>query len=49
MLDILCRRLKDESADLVYLDSSFNPAQSYGVVEKSGSAAASQIHAFEDN
>ena len=49
-LDILRRYLKDESVDLVYLDPPFNSAQSYNAFfqEKDGSAAASQIHAFED-
>jgi site-specific DNA-methyltransferase (adenine-specific) len=48
--DILRRYLKDESVDLVYLDPPFNSAQSYNAFfqEKDGSAAASQIHAFED-
>jgi len=49
-LDILRRYLKDESVDLVYLDPPFNSAQSYNAFfqEKDGTAAASQIHAFED-
>jgi site-specific DNA-methyltransferase (adenine-specific) len=49
-LDILRRYLKDETVDLVYLDPPFNSAQSYNAFfsEKDGSAAASQIHAFED-
>lgn len=49
-LEILRRYLKDESVDLVYLDPPFNSAQSYNAFfqEKDGSAAASQIHAFED-
>jgi len=49
-LDILRRYLKDESVDLVYLDPPFNSAQNYNAFfqEKDGSAAASQIHAFED-
>jgi DNA modification methylase len=36
--------------DLVYLDPPFNSAQSYNAFfqEKDGTAAASQIHAFED-
>jgi site-specific DNA-methyltransferase (adenine-specific) len=36
--------------DLVYLDPPFNSAQNYNAFfqEKDGSAAASQIHAFED-
>jgi len=49
-LDILRRYLKDETMDLVYLDPPFNSAQNYNAFfsEKDGSAAASQIHAFED-
>ena len=49
-LEILRRYLKDESVDLVYLDPPFNSAQNYNAFfqEKDGSAAASQIHAFED-
>ncbi len=49
-LEILRRYLKDETVDLVYLDPPFNSAQNYNAFfqEKDGSAAASQIHAFED-
>ena len=49
-LDILRRYLKDETVDLVYLDPPFNSAQDYNAFfhEKDGSAAASQIKAFED-
>ncbi|MGA2030480.1 MAG: DNA methyltransferase [Verrucomicrobiota bacterium] len=49
-LDILKRYLKDETVDLVYLDPPFNSAQNYNAFfqEKDGSAAASQIRAFED-
>jgi adenine specific DNA methylase Mod len=49
-LDILRRYLKDESVDLVYLDPPFNSSQSYNAFfeEKDGTAAASQIRAFED-
>jgi DNA modification methylase len=49
-LDILRRYLKDESVDLVYLDPPFNSAQNYNAFfqEKDGTAAASQIQAFED-
>lgn len=49
-LDILRRYHKDESVDLVYLDPPFNSAQTYNAFfqEKDGSAAASQIKAFED-
>jgi len=49
-LDILRRCLRDETVDLVYLDPPFNSAQNYNAFfqEKDGSAAASQIRAFED-
>ncbi len=49
-LNILRRYLKDGTVDLVYLDPPFNSAQNYNAFfqEKDGSAAASQIHAFED-
>ena len=49
-LDILRRYIADESVDLVYLDPPFNSAQTYNAFfqEKDGTAAASQIRAFED-
>lgn len=49
-LDILCRYIKDETVDLVYLDPPFKSSQDYNVLfkEKNGSQAASQIQAFED-
>jgi site-specific DNA-methyltransferase (adenine-specific) len=49
-LDILKRYIKDETVDLVYLDPPFNSAQNYNAFfqEKDGTAAASQIRAFED-
>ncbi len=49
-LDILRRYVKDETVDLVYLDPPFNSAQTYNAFfqEKDGTAAASQIRAFED-
>ena len=49
-LDILARYLAAESVDLVYLDPPFNSAQNYNAFfqEKDGTAAASQIKAFED-
>ena len=49
-LDILRRYVGDESVDLVYLDPPFNSAQTYNAFfqEKDGTAAASQIKAFED-
>src|SRR5213594_3377192 len=49
-LEILRRYLKDETVDLVYLDPPFNSARNYNAFfqEKDGTAAASQIRAFED-
>ena len=49
-LDILRRYLRDETVDLVYLDPPFNSAQDYNAFfhEKDGTAAASQIKAFQD-
>jgi hypothetical protein len=49
-LEILKRYIKDESVDLIYLDPPFNSAQNYNAFfqEKDGTAAASQIRAFED-
>jgi site-specific DNA-methyltransferase (adenine-specific) len=49
-LDILQRYIADASVDLVYLDHPFNSAQTYNAFfqEKDGTAAASQIKAFED-
>src|SRR6266699_2918877 len=49
-LEILRRYIKDETVDLVYLDPPFNSAQNYNAFfqEKDGTAAASQIRAFED-
>src|SRR5947207_5169549 len=49
-LEILRRYIKDETVDLVYLDPPFNSAQNYNAFfqEKDGTAAASQIQAFED-
>ena len=49
-LDVLRRYVKDESVDLVYLDTPFNSSQDYNVLfaEKDGTRSASQIMAFED-
>jgi DNA modification methylase len=49
-LDILRRRIKDESVDLVYLDPPFNSSQDYNVLfaEKSGTRSTAQIKAFGD-
>jgi hypothetical protein len=49
-LKILRHHIADESVDLVYLDPPFKSDQNYNVLfaEKNGTAAAAQIHAFED-
>jgi len=49
-LDILCRYIKEESVDLVYLDPPFNSNQDYNVLfaEKNGGKSGAQIKAFED-
>ena len=49
-LDILRRYVRNESADLIYLDPPFNSNQTYNVLfqEKDGSQSASQIKAFGD-
>ena len=49
-LDILRRYVRDESADLIYLDPPFNSNQTYNVLfqEKDASQSASQIKAFGD-
>ena len=49
-LNILRRYVRDESADLIYLDPPFNSNQTYNVLfqEKNGSQSASQIKAFGD-
>lgn len=49
-LDILRRHIKDESADLVYLDPPFKSNQNYNVIfrEQNGSRSTAQVKAFED-
>lgn len=49
-LEVLCRHVKDESVDLVYLDPPFNSNQSYNVLfaSQDGTRSAAQINAFED-
>ncbi len=49
-LQILREHIKDESADLIYLDPPFNSQASYNVLFKapSGEQSAAQIEAFED-
>jgi hypothetical protein len=48
--EVLQQHIKDESADLIYLDPPFNSRQDYNVLfaEKDGSQSSSQIRAFED-
>jgi site-specific DNA-methyltransferase (adenine-specific) len=50
-LNILREYIPDESVDLIYLDPPFNSQATYNVLfaEKNGSAAASQVKAFEDS
>lgn len=48
-LDVLRRHVKDETADLVYLDPPFNSNASYNVLfAEHGTESAAQIAAFED-
>jgi DNA modification methylase len=49
-LEVLRQHIKDESADLIYLDPPFNSRQDYNVLfaEKDGTRSSSQIMAFED-
>lgn len=48
-LDVLRQHVKDETADLVYLDPPFNSNQDYNVLfAEHGTRAAAQIKAFED-
>lgn len=49
-LDVLCRHIKDESVDLVYLDPPFNSKQDYNVLfaEQDGARSQAQIKAFQD-
>src|SRR5438093_4238427 len=49
-LDVLCRHIKDESVDLIYLDPPFKSNQDYNVLfaEQDGSRSAAQSKAFED-
>ena len=49
-LDVLRRYIKDETADLVYLDPPFNSNQDYNVLfaEQDGSRSAAQVQAFGD-
>lgn len=50
-LDVLRRRIKDETVDLVYLDPPFNSKANYNVLykEPTGQASAAQVQAFEDS
>lgn len=51
-LDVLRKRIADESVDLVYLDPPFNSNRSYNVIfgkdARAGNGAAAQIQAFDD-
>ncbi len=49
-LDVLRKRLKDDSIDLIYLDPPFNSNRTYNVLfgHKSGEDAQAQIEAFDD-
>src|SRR3990172_7422727 len=49
-LDVLRRRIPDESIDLIYLDPPFNSNRSYNVLfrESGGGGSEAQIEAFED-
>jgi DNA modification methylase len=49
-LDVLCRHVKDETVDLIYLDPPFNSDRDYNVLfaEQDGKRSAEQIKAFED-
>ena len=49
-LQILREHIKDESADLIYLDPPFNSQATYNVLFKapSGEQSEAQIEAFED-
>lgn len=49
-LEVLRLHIKDEAADLVYLDPPFKSNQDYNVLfmEKDGSLSKSQMQAFED-
>jgi len=49
-IEILRRHVKDESADLVYLDPPFKSNQNYSVLfqEQDGTRSRSQMKAFKD-
>src|SRR3990167_5414752 len=49
-LRMLRECVKDETADLIYLDPPFNSNKAYNVIlrEKNGSDSTAQIRAFED-
>jgi site-specific DNA-methyltransferase (adenine-specific) len=50
-LDVLRNEIKDESADLIYLDPPFNSQATYNVLFRSigtGGQSRAQIEAFED-
>jgi site-specific DNA-methyltransferase (adenine-specific) len=47
-LDVLREKIKDESADLVYLDPPFNSNASYNVLFGTGGGQEAQAEAFRD-
>lgn len=49
-LDVLRRHIKDETADLIYLDPPFKSDKNYNVLftEQNGTRSKAQIKAFED-
>ncbi len=49
-LDVLRRHVKDETADLIYLDPPFKSNQNYNILfsEQNGTRSKAQIKAFED-
>lgn len=50
-LDVLRRHIKDNCADVIYLDPPFNSQANYNVLftEQDGSRSSDQIQAFEDS
>jgi site-specific DNA-methyltransferase (adenine-specific) len=50
-LDVLRKWVKDETADLIYLDPPFNSKRDYNLIFGNGASgpSADQVHAFEDS
>jgi 16S rRNA G966 N2-methylase RsmD len=46
----VCRNIKEETVELIYLDPPFKSDQEYNILyaERNGSKAAAQIKAFDD-